>query len=333
MVTIYDIAKACGCSSATVSKALNNYSDINSKTKERILKTASEMGFTPNTQARALSTKKTWTIGVLFQDESNSGLTHYFFAQILEAVKAQAEASGYDLTFISKKLGLKETTYLEHCRMKKTDGVIIACIDFNSPEVHELMESEIPVVTIDFSSAEVSSIVSDNFKGLNRLTHYLIELGHREIVYLHGHMTAVTTERINGYKEAMKRASLTERIISSRYYDRSATVKATQELIDSKDLPTAIIYPDDYDALWGIKTLREAGIRVPEDISVAGFDGVELGEMTHPRLTTVKQDTNGLGRGAALECINLIENKEIERTKTTVGLELVVGGTCQKPRI
>ncbi|GAU79158.1 LacI family DNA-binding transcriptional regulator [Fusibacter sp. 3D3] len=330
MVTIYDIAKACGCSSGTVSKAFNNYADINSKTKERILKTASEMGFIPNTQARALSTKKTWTIGVLFQDESHGGLTHYFFAQILEAVKEQAEESGYDLTFISKIWGKQKRTYLEHCRMKKTDGVIIACINFDSEEVQELMKSEIPVVVIDYTSPDVCSIVSENYRGLNMLTNFLIQLGHKDIVYMNGHLTAVTYERINGYKNAIQQANLRERIIDSKYYDRETTIEVTKILIDSGDLPTAIIYQDDYGALWGIKTLREAHIRVPEDISVAGFDGIELGEMIHPRLTTIKQDMEGLGRGAALKCIKMIESKIITKTKTTVGLELVVGGTCQK---
>ena len=105
MVTIYDLAKACGCSSATVSKALNNYSDVNVNTKERILKMAKEMGFTPSSQARALSTKKTWNIGVLFEDENNSGLTHYYFSRVLQAVKEQVEEKGYDLTFISKNFG------------------------------------------------------------------------------------------------------------------------------------------------------------------------------------------------------------------------------------
>ncbi len=333
MVTIYDIAKACGCSSATVSKALNDYADINVKTKARILKTANEMGFIPNTQARALSTKKTWTLGVLFQDESQGGLTHYFFAQILEAVKEQAEKRGYDLTFISQTWGDKKRTYLEHCRMKKTDGVIIACINFESEEVQELMKSEIPMVTIDYSSPDVSSIVSENYKGLNVLTNFLIELGHKDIVYMNGHLTAVTSERINGYKDAIQKANLRERIINSKYYDRKTTIDVTKALIESGDLPTAIIYPDDYGALWGIKTLREANIRVPEDISVAGFDGIELGEMTHPRLTTVKQDMDGLGRSAALKCIEMIESKIKTRTETTVGVELIVGGTCQKPSV
>ena len=105
MVTIYDVAIACGCSSSTVSKALNNYPDVSARTKDKVLKKAKEMGFVPNLQARALSTNKTWNIGVLFEDKSHSGLTHYFFSQVLQGVKEQAEEMGYDIRSEERRVG------------------------------------------------------------------------------------------------------------------------------------------------------------------------------------------------------------------------------------
>ncbi|MCK8061291.1 MULTISPECIES: LacI family DNA-binding transcriptional regulator [unclassified Fusibacter] len=335
MITIYDIAKACDCSSATVSKALNNYPDININTKERILEKAREMGFTPNSHARALSTKKTWNIGVLFEDESHSGLTHYYFSNILQAVKEQAEEKGYDITFISKNLGDVEMSYLKHCRRRKTDGVVITCIQFDNKQVQELMVSEIPVVLIDHISEFASSIVSDNFAGVYDLTSYLISLGHKDIAYIYGHESYVTTERIRGFKKAMVDADLDipkSNFIKSNYHDKEATIQAVEMIVKSGNMPTAVIFPDDYCAVWAINTFRSLGVCIPEDISVAGFDGLEIGEMVDPRLTTMKQNTVQLGKQAALKCIDIVESKTETVTQLSVGLDLIKGGTCQEPR-
>jgi DNA-binding LacI/PurR family transcriptional regulator len=335
MVTIYDVAIACGCSSSTVSKALNNYPDVSARTKDKVLKKAKEMGFVPNLQARALSTNKTWNIGVLFEDKSNSGLTHYFFSQVLQGVKEQAEEMGYDITFISKNLGGVDMTYLEHCNRRKIDGVVIACIEFEDPQVQELMASEIPVVAIDYQAKNISSIMSDNVTGLYEIMKYLIGLGHQDIVYVYGHEVYVTEERIRGFKKALENAGIPFRedmLIASKYSKRQENIEAVEEILSRSTLPTAVIFPDDCSAIWGINALRDNGIKVPEDISVAGFDGVEIGEMVFPRLTTIKQDTSRIGKEASLKCVQMLESKSNHTTKITVGVELIEGGTCTLPR-
>ncbi len=335
MVTIYDIANACGCSSSTVSKALNNYPDVSLKTKERILKKAKELGFVPNLQARALSTNKTWNIGVLFEDKSHSGLTHHFFSQVLQGVKEQAEEKGYDITFISKSLGDDKMSYLEHCNRRKIDGVVIACIEFDEPQVQDLMASDLSVVAIDYLSDKISSIMSDNVKGLYDLTKYIISLGHKDIMYVYGHDVYVTAERIRGFKKALEEEGIPfyeDMLVQSKYGEKKDNFDAVEIILKRKSMPTAIIFPDDYSAIWGINALRSHGINVPEDVSVAGFDGVEIGEMVYPRLTTIKQNTSRMGKEASLKCINMIESKTNNNTIITIGVELIVGGTCSGPR-
>jgi DNA-binding LacI/PurR family transcriptional regulator len=332
MVTIYDIAKECGCSSATVSKALNNYTDVNILTKEKILKKAKEMGFIPNLQARALSTKRTWNIGVLFEDKSHSGLTHYFFSQVLQGVKEQAEEKGYDITFISNNLGGIEMSYLDHCIRRKIDGVVIACIDFEEQQIKDLMGSDIPVVAIDYFSENISAILSDNVRGLYEITKYLISLGHKDIVYVYGHEVHVTEERIRGFKNALLEFGIdfnNEMLVKSKYSEKQDNIDAVNKILKRDKLPSAIIFPDDYSAIWGINALRSNGIKVPEEISVAGFDGVEIGEMIYPRLTTIKQNTSRLGKEASLKCIQMIESKSKDNTRITIGVELIEGGTCK----
>lgn len=130
MVSMKDIAKQCNVSVASVSKALNGYPDISEETRQLILKTASEMGYLPNSSARALKTKRSYNLGVLFVDEAMSGLTHDYFNHVLESFKRTAESKGYDITFTSGNLSGQRLNYYEHCRYRGVDGVVIACINF-----------------------------------------------------------------------------------------------------------------------------------------------------------------------------------------------------------
>ena len=141
MVSMKDIAKACGVSVATVSKALNGQKDVGEETKEKIRETAKQMGYFPNAQARALKTNRTYNLGVLFVDEARSGLTHDYFANVLDSFKRSAEGSGYDITFINScKSDANHMSYLERCQYRGFDGVVIACVDFRDPEVVELIK-------------------------------------------------------------------------------------------------------------------------------------------------------------------------------------------------
>lgn len=170
MVSLKDIAAACGVSASTVSKALNDLDDISEKRKAMIRQKANEMGYLPNMAARALKTKMTHNIGVLFIDDYHSGLTHPYFAPVLESLKTEVENLGYDITFINKNVGGREMSYLEHCRYRNVDGVVIANVDFTKEEVVELVESDIPVVTIDHVFNNCPAVVSDNIKGIRELT-------------------------------------------------------------------------------------------------------------------------------------------------------------------
>lgn len=152
MISIKDVAAACGVSISTVSKALNDHKDVSQSKKEYIRQKAKEMGYSPNSSARTLKTNRSHNIGVLFVDGAQSGLTHDYFASVLDSVKSTAESRGYDLTFIiSDRGGSRRMTYLEHSRYRGVDGVVIACVNFVEPEVVELMQSSIPTVTIDYT--------------------------------------------------------------------------------------------------------------------------------------------------------------------------------------
>jgi len=325
MASMKDISKICGVSVATVSKALNNHRDIGEETKAQIKKVAKELGYSPNLSARALKTNKTYGIGVLFADEARSGLTHDYFSSVLDSFKRTAEKCGYDITFInSSKNRAGSMSYLEHSRYRGFDGVVLACIDFGDPEVIELLQSEIPVVTIDYVFNNRIAITSDNAGGMKDLVQYICSMGHRRIAYIHGAPSAVTTNRLSSfYATTEKRGIKTpdEYVCEAPYRDAVKTYEQTLRLLELPEPPTCILFPDDFAAFGGIRAIREKGLRIPEDISVAGYDGIQAARHLDPQLTTLKQDTEQIGCAAARELISLIE-----RPKSTIIRQITVSG-------
>jgi DNA-binding LacI/PurR family transcriptional regulator len=311
VVSIKDVSKMCGVSVATVSKALNDHSDIAEATKANIRKVAKELGYFPNSSARALKTNRTFNIGVLFVDEAQSGLTHEYFANVLDSFKVEAEAYGYDITFISKHTGHKNMSYYEHSKYRGVDGVVIACIDFSDPGVLELINGELPVVTIDHVFDNRTAILSDNANGMKSLITYLYEMGHRKIAYIHGADSSVTRNRVGSFYKTLGELGIEvpdEYVKEGIYHDPDTTAKLTRELLQMEDRPTCIIVPDDFSSIGGMNEINEQGLRIPEDISIAGYDGILLSQVLSPKLTTLQQDTKALGRIAAEKLIALIEN-------------------------
>ena len=322
MVSMKDIARHCGVSVATVSKALNGQPDIGEETRSRICTAAAELGYMTNSAARALKTNRTYNLGVLFVDERRSGLAHEYFSSVLESFKVEAENHGYDITFINHNVGGKPTSYLQHCLYRGVDGVVIACIDFNDPRVRELVDSGIPLVTIDHVFNNRLAVVSDNVSGVESLVRYVYSRGHRKIAFLHGENTTVTQNRLTGFYRACEELELEippEYIRECVYHDPDRCGQATRELLALPDRPTCILFPDDYSYIGGLNVLTEAGLRVPEDISAVGYDGIHLAQVL--RLTTYSQDTAALGTIAAARLISLIEHP-----KTTLMDRIMVPG-------
>ncbi len=312
-VSLKDISKACGVSIATVSKSLNNHSDISEETKEHVREIAEELGYRPNAAAQALKTKKTNNIGVLFVDEANSGLTHDYFSYVLDSFKTTAEKNGYDITFInSSKNRINNMSYLSHALYRGFDGVVIACVDFFDPQVYELVSSSIPVVTIDHMFDNCMAILSDNVTGMRELVNYVYNQGHRKIAYIHGLETsAVTRSRLSCFYNTMQELNVPvpeEYVRTAPYRDTEKTYEETMKLLDLDDPPTCILFPDDFSSFGGTNAIRERGLRVPEDISVVGYDGIEVARRISPRLTTIVQDTRKIGALAAEKLIELINN-------------------------
>lgn len=334
MVSLKDISLKCGVSIATVSKALNDQKDISDATKMFIKNTAREMGYFPNSSAIALKTNRSYNIGVLFSDEGRSGLTQEYFAHVLDSFKDEVEKYGYDITFINKHIRPMSMSYYEHSRYRGVDGVLIACIDFYDKDVYELINSEIPVITIDHIFDNRTSIISDNVQGIRDLLTYIYKMGHRKIAYIHGAKSSVTQNRVASFYKTVEELELdipSDYVVEGIYHNPEATAKKTRELLELSDRPTCIIFPDDFAAMGGINVIKEYGLRIPEDISIAGYDGILLSQILEPKLTTLKQDTQLMGRLAAEKLIEAINNpKEAIIERVVVPGKIMHGNSVLK---
>jgi Transcriptional regulators len=328
MVRIKDIAEKCGVSTASVSKALRGESDLKPSTAEKICVTAREMGYIPNANARVLKTNKSNNIGILFVDKTNSGLQHEYFSSILNSLKVEAERNGYDVTFISNTLGNGSMSYYQHAKYRNCDGVVIASVDFKNPEVIELVESEIPTVTIDYIFNGHCSVISDNVQGMRDIISYVYSKGHRKIAFIHGEDTDVTKYRLSSFYKRMEELNLSvpdEYVLPASYHIPKDSGVQTRKLLELNNPPTCIIYPDDYSLLGGMTEIERHNLKVPENISIVGYDGINMSRLLRPRLTTFIQNTEEIGTQSARKLVELINHP-----KSCIMESITVKGVLQE---
>jgi len=310
MVSIKEIAKYCGVSTATVSKAMNDKNDIGEETKKRIREAAEILGYFPSATARALRTKKSYSIGVLFAGKGGKALTDEFFSHVVNAFKVAAEKRGYEILFLNKEVGDQGMTYLEHCRYRGVDGVLVAYVQYQDPEVIELLQSDIPIVVLDHIFDGKTSVCFDYDQGIKDLITYIYEMGHCKIAYIHGEDCTITRKRVEGFYKTMAELGLSvpdEYVKEGEYLNYHKAAKLTKELLELPDPPTCIIYPNDFSALGGIGSIYERKLSIPQDISVAGYDGIPLAKAFSPELTTLEQDSVRMGEMLANKLIDQIE--------------------------
>lgn len=334
MSTIYEIAKIAGVSPTTVSKVINNYPDVSDKTREKIKTILLEENFYPNSQAQGLTTKKTWTLGIVYFEDLGIGLSHPFFSNIIEAFKKQSDKYGYSLLFGSKNDRLKNDTFLDYFKYKCVDGIGIICTDPNEKDTIELINSDFPIVIIDMMNDKTSTVTSDNIDGCNKAIDYLYSLGHRKIAHICGLDTLdnwPSNVRRETFIKRTKELGLNipkEYIINSGDFDFNGGYKAMKKMLKLKDRPTAVFAAGDKIALGAIEAIKEEGLRVPEDISVIGFDDIELARYVTPKLTTIRQRSEEIGEAAVDILIQQINKKEKLKIRKIIPVDLIVRDSC-----
>lgn len=333
MVKLKDISERTGYSTTTVSRALNGYSDIGVETANRIKQIANEMGYVVNASARNLKMKKSWTIGVVFEELSGVGLRHPLFAEILDGFKKSVEEYGYDIMFLSSK----KASYLKHAIEKQLDAVFVLCTVFEGESYQELAKSDIPVIVIDHLSNNVFNITSDNRESIKEVITYLNNLGHSKIAHIYGVNTTFTgLKRKSHYIKSMEELGLEvkdEYLIDGNIYTFEDGFNGMLKLLSLEDRPTAVFCAGDMLAIGAIKAIESVGLKCPDDISVVGFDGTEISSLVSPKLTTVRQNTFKMGETAAELLKSLIDKKLENEAKTHyIKTEFIIGESTKSIR-
>lgn len=307
--TIKDIAKRAGVSHTTVSRALRGSPLISSQTTQRIQRIASELNYHPSSAARSLKTNRTQALGVIV-----SNIDDPFFSEILQGIDDVAQANGYSLFISSSQHDLQREksiaqTMLEH----RVDGVILCSPRFSLDEAHPLYRAETPIVAINNQAEDdyPYSIYHDDIDGARQACEHLINLGHRKIAFLGDASSGRTTqERLAGYQQTMHEAGIE---IPTRYIYlvHGSSARHGYSAADTflrEPMPSAIICYNDMMAIGVLKRLRKAGIQVPLDISITGFDNITVSDYTDPPLTTIDQPKRFLGAEAARMMLEQLNN-------------------------
>lgn len=329
-INIYELARASGFSSSTVSKALNNTGRISEKTRAKILEKASELNYVASYHAKALSLKKSWIIGIIYSDNLGIGFSHPHFSAILESFKQEVEQAGYEITFINRNMGNVKMTYLEFCQYRKVEGVFIVNFYSLSRQIPELIESGIPIVSADAGNLDIPTITSDDLQGGKMATEYLIQLGHNKLVYhIAGPLYTVSGQkRFQGFIEVMQQNHVEYKVYEAANFGFEDGYNEAIKIIESGHLPSAIFIAGDWMALGAIKAFKDHNINVPEDISIIGYDDLEFLKYSSPALTTVSQNKREIGRIAGINLINRINGLDVESTK--INVEIIERDTCKK---
>ncbi len=333
MPSMKDIANVLGVSIATVSKALSDHADIGEATKKRVREVAEELGYSPNAAAKALKTRRSYNLGILFVDDANNGLTNEHFSVVLDHFKQVAEDRGYDITFISSGSGSQES-YLKHATYRGFDGVFIACVDFTEPEVQELAAGKIPIVTVDYAFEGHTAVFSNDELGIRDLLQYCYDMGHRRIAYVYGNPSQVTDKRLSAFQNKAEELGLElpKAYLAKGEYRKTGTCRErTLELLSLPEPPTCIFYPDDFAALGGIDAISTMGLKIPEDVSVVGYDGIRWTRHLTPHLTTLRQDAERIGETAAKKLIDAIEHPDsYQPERIVIDGQVYVGGSVKR---
>ncbi|MBM7566201.1 LacI family DNA-binding transcriptional regulator [Paenibacillus sacheonensis] len=327
--TIYDIARAAGVSTATVSKVINNKGRISEKTRNKIKQIMDEQRYEPSVMASAMKGKGTRTIALIIPDIDNP-----VYAEYLKRIEARGHELGYTIVMASTERDPeKEERHISLLR-RKVDGYIIAARFNNIGLLKELTEDGVPVVLFAHERDELSvdSVTADDYLGGYRATEYLLELGHVRIGMV-GEDTLSSHERIRGYRQALQDRGFQaeEGLIRVGGHTIDGAAEQAGMLLDRADRPTAIFGYNDVSAVGAMLAARTRGIRMPDELSIIGFDNTMLCEIMDPKLSSVSMPTQELGNRVMELLIRRIDGGDMPKQRIRLLPELAVRESTARP--
>ncbi|WP_167954681.1 LacI family DNA-binding transcriptional regulator [Anaerosporobacter faecicola] len=338
-ITIKDVAKLCGVGVSTVSRAINNHPDINDETKTKIMKVIKENNYIPNNSARNLKRSNSRMIAVLIK-----GISNPFFSKMIKVIEEETQEKKY--SFLLHRVEDREDEIdvaLELVKEKKLRGIIFLGGYFNHSE-EKLAQLDIPYVlcTVGLNTGWKEGVCSfvavDDFKESYKIVDYLCKNGHKRIAIITTSMddTSIGLIRYNGYLQALRDNGIEpdQNLVRCMKYDIETFTMdngyvVMKELLDSKEDFTAVFAISDSIAIGACKAVFDAGKKIPEDYSVAGFDGLDVASYYNPTLTTIRQPVEEIAQAAVTILFDVIKKKAEHRMCVFPG-ELIVGQSTRK---
>ncbi|GAA4676169.1 LacI family DNA-binding transcriptional regulator [Phytohabitans rumicis] len=313
--TIADIARRAGVSKGAVSYALNGQPGVSEATRQRIIAIAQEIGFNPNSAARALSGSTANAVGLALCRPARILGIEPFFMELISGVEAELSARSYALTLqVVADPDAEIAVYRRWWGERRVDGVFVCDLRIDDRRVPVLEELQLPAVVIGGPdhTGTLACVWADDTAALVETIEYLVALGHRRVARVGGLPDLLHTEiRTRAFTEACRRLGLTDSVTVSSDYTGEEGARATRRLLSSANRPTAIMYDNDVMAIAGLAVAQEMGLAVPNDLSIVAWDDSALCQLTHPPLTALGRDIPAYGGHAARQLLAAIEGRAI----------------------
>lgn len=338
-VTIQDVAKEAGVSITTVSRVINNNYPVKKETREKVEKIIEEMNFTPNSLARGLIKKKTDTVGILVPS-----ITNIFFPLVINGIEHFMEKKGYTLIMCDTKDRKTEMRQLRNLTERRVDGII--SIDPSASiikkGIYEDLSKEIPIVIINGYNKDIKCnfVINNQEMGVIEALEYLIKLGHKKIAFLRGKNSYSYDLKEEQFYKTLKNNNIevnNEYIIIVDIGNGIETVdlsmEATLDIMSKDNRPTAILACNDWMALGALHACQKLSIKVPQEVSIIGYDNIIISQMSEPKLTTIDQNMYKLGDLAAKILYENIEKQNHTYQKIILDTKLVIRDSCAEVKI
>jgi DNA-binding LacI/PurR family transcriptional regulator len=332
MTTIKDVAQAAQVSTATVSHVINGTRYVSEEVKRRVLQAMERLNYQPNAIARGLRTKKTHLLALVIPD-----ITNAFFTDLARGFQDAADQKDYVVVVCNTDRALdRELRFLDMLRQQRVDGLVLNPAMVTAEDLKRLLRAQIAVVLIgsQIDDPDFDLVMVDNVRGGSDAVQYLIDLGHRRIGLVSGPMTTSSgSQRCQGYRQALERNSLpyTASLVVEASFTYEGGYEGMQKLLRLDPLPTAVFATSDVMALGVKKAIEDAGLRIPDDLSLIGFDDIPRVSLIHPMLTTIAQPRYQMGWEAAQMLIERVEHgSSLQRRKLVMEHRLVVRESTQE---
>jgi LacI family transcriptional regulator len=333
ITTMRDVAEHAGVSVTTVSHVINDTRHVSEELRTRVEEAMRELAYQPNALARSLRRNESCTIGMILPDGTNP-----YFAEIARSIEDKSFSEDYSVIICNSDGDLsKELNYINVLMEKRVDGIIFVAAGMSAAHIRMLQEKRMPVVVVDRDSpgVMVDSVQIDNAAGGQLATDHLVELGHERIACIAGPSYVTPSgERVDGYRRALHEAGLSadaDDVLLGNFNAESGYQAATQ-LLSRSDPPTAIFACNDLMAIGAISAARAMGFRMPRDISIVGFDDIQLAHYSNPPLTTVRQPKYEMGRLATNLLLERIQDPDMQPRARVLDTQLVVRASSSAPR-